>query len=131
MWKVRAGVQGSKRKFHTHIHLDYARIEILSYIKKKIIWYYYYYYYYYSHTYDPFLTWTQLAWSEPTNLPSLLICEYECTTMVGYCEKKANSKWFYHTFFFGGGKDRWGIINLLVNQPLQRKSSLEEHPSSK
>ena len=35
MWKVRAGVQGSKRKFHTHIHLDYAKIEILSYIKKK------------------------------------------------------------------------------------------------
>ena len=33
--EARAGVQVSIRKFHTHIHLDYVRIEILSCYKKK------------------------------------------------------------------------------------------------
>ena len=32
---VRTGVQVSRREFHTHIHLDYVRVEILSYIKNK------------------------------------------------------------------------------------------------
>ena len=37
VWGARVGVQVSRRKIHTHIHLDYARIKILSciYIKKK------------------------------------------------------------------------------------------------
>ena len=35
MWRVKVGVQVSRREFHTYIHLDYARIEILSCIKKK------------------------------------------------------------------------------------------------
>ena len=38
MWEVRARIQGFKREFHIHIHLDYARIEILSYINKKKNW---------------------------------------------------------------------------------------------
>ena len=29
-------VQVSRREFYTHIHLDYTRLEFLSYIKKKI-----------------------------------------------------------------------------------------------
>ena len=33
MWGARVRVQVFKREFHTHIHLDYARIEFLSYIK--------------------------------------------------------------------------------------------------
>ena len=32
---ARAEVQVSKREFHTHIHLDYVRVEILSCIIKK------------------------------------------------------------------------------------------------
>ena len=35
MWGSRAGVQVSKREFHTHILLVYARVEFLSCIKKK------------------------------------------------------------------------------------------------
>ena len=35
MWGVNAGVQVSRREIHTHMHLDYARVEILS-CKKKI-----------------------------------------------------------------------------------------------
>ena len=31
----KAGIQVSRREIHTHIHLDWARIEILSCIKKK------------------------------------------------------------------------------------------------
>ena len=34
VWVARAGVQVSRREFHTHIHLDYVRLEILSCIKK-------------------------------------------------------------------------------------------------
>ena len=34
MWEVKVGVQVSNREFHIHIHLDYARIKILSCIKK-------------------------------------------------------------------------------------------------
>ena len=37
VWGARVGIQVSKREFHTHIHLDQARIEILSCIKKKNI----------------------------------------------------------------------------------------------
>ena len=36
VWEVRAGVQVSMRELHTHIHLDYVRVEILS-CKKKIL----------------------------------------------------------------------------------------------
>ena len=32
---VRAEVQVSRREFHTHIYLDYSRVEFLSCIKKK------------------------------------------------------------------------------------------------
>ena len=32
MWGVRVRVQVSKREFHTHIYLNYVRIEFLSYI---------------------------------------------------------------------------------------------------
>ena len=32
---VRTEVQVSRREFHTHIHLDYVRVEFLSCIKKK------------------------------------------------------------------------------------------------
>ena len=46
MWRVRVGVQVSGREFHTHIHLDHFRVEILSCIhqpkkkeKKKDIYY--------------------------------------------------------------------------------------------
>ena len=37
LWSVgvRAEVQVSRRKLHIYIHLDYARIKIISYIKKK------------------------------------------------------------------------------------------------
>ena len=38
MWRVRVRVQVSGREFHTHIHLDQFRVEILSCIhqpKKK------------------------------------------------------------------------------------------------
>ena len=35
MWEARAEVQVSSREFHTHIHLDYARVEFLSCKKKK------------------------------------------------------------------------------------------------
>ena len=32
VWEIRAGVQVSRREFHTHIHLDYVIAEIISYI---------------------------------------------------------------------------------------------------
>ena len=32
---IRVGVQVSKRGLYTHIHLDYTRVEFLSYIIKK------------------------------------------------------------------------------------------------
>ena len=32
VWRIRVGVQVSKRKFYTHIHLDYTRVEFLSFI---------------------------------------------------------------------------------------------------
>ena len=32
---VKVGVQVFKRKFHTHLHLDYAKLEFLSCKKKK------------------------------------------------------------------------------------------------
>ena len=36
VWRIRVGVQVSKRKFYTHIYLlDYTRVEFLSYIKKN------------------------------------------------------------------------------------------------
>ena len=37
MWEAKAGVQAFKKEFHTYIHLDYARVEILSCKKKKKI----------------------------------------------------------------------------------------------
>ena len=37
VWGERAKVQVSRRKFHTHIHLDYARIKFYLVSKKKII----------------------------------------------------------------------------------------------
>ena len=37
VWGARARVQVSKREFHTHIHLDYTKVEILFCIKKKDI----------------------------------------------------------------------------------------------
>ena len=33
--RIRVGIQVSRKEFHTHIHLDYDRIEFLSCIKKK------------------------------------------------------------------------------------------------
>ena len=33
---VRVGVQVSRNKLHTHIHLDYVKIEFLFCIKKKM-----------------------------------------------------------------------------------------------
>ena len=35
VWGTRAGVQVSRGELHTHIHLDYARVEILFCKKKK------------------------------------------------------------------------------------------------
>ena len=35
VWGVRAEVQVSRRELHTHIHLNYVRVEILFCIKKK------------------------------------------------------------------------------------------------
>ena len=35
VWGVKTGVQISKKELHTHIYLDYVRVEILSCIKKK------------------------------------------------------------------------------------------------
>ena len=35
VWRVKVGVQAFKNKLHTHIPLDYARIEFLFYIKIK------------------------------------------------------------------------------------------------
>ena len=35
IWGIRAGVQVSRREFYTYIHVDYARVEFLFYIKKK------------------------------------------------------------------------------------------------
>ena len=39
MWGVRAGIQVSRKELHTHIHLDYVKVEILSCIKKNGILY--------------------------------------------------------------------------------------------
>ena len=33
VWRAMAGVQVFRRKFHTHIHLNYSKIEFLSCIK--------------------------------------------------------------------------------------------------
>ena len=38
VWEARAEVQVFMREFHTHIHLDYVRVEILSCKKKKKSW---------------------------------------------------------------------------------------------
>ena len=35
VWGARDRVQVSRREFHTHIHLDYVGVEILSCIKNK------------------------------------------------------------------------------------------------
>ena len=35
VWGARIGIQISKRELYTHIHLDYVRIEILSFKNKK------------------------------------------------------------------------------------------------
>ena len=35
IWGIKAGVQVPRREFHTYIHVDYARVEFLFYIKKK------------------------------------------------------------------------------------------------
>ena len=35
MWEVRVGVQVSRRELHTHIQLDYVRIEFYLVFKKK------------------------------------------------------------------------------------------------
>ena len=35
VWEAKAGVQISRKELHTHIHLDYDRVEFLSYIKKQ------------------------------------------------------------------------------------------------
>ena len=35
MWGVRVRVQFSRKEFHTHIYLDYDRVDFLSCIKKK------------------------------------------------------------------------------------------------
>ena len=35
MWGAKAGVQVSRRELHTHIHLDYARVEFYLVLKKK------------------------------------------------------------------------------------------------
>ena len=32
------GIQVFRREFHTHIHLDYAKVKFLSFIKKKKIY---------------------------------------------------------------------------------------------
>ena len=34
VWEAKAEVQVSKREVHIHIHLDYAKVEFLSCIKK-------------------------------------------------------------------------------------------------
>ena len=34
MWGVKVGVQVPNREIHTHIHLDYSKVEFLSCIKK-------------------------------------------------------------------------------------------------
>ena len=33
--EVRSGIQVSKRELHTHIHLDYVKIKIISYKKNN------------------------------------------------------------------------------------------------
>ena len=35
VWGIKAGVQVSKREFHTHIHLDYVKVEFYLVSKKK------------------------------------------------------------------------------------------------
>ena len=37
IWGIRAGVQVSRKEFHTYIHVDYVRVKFLFYIKKKIL----------------------------------------------------------------------------------------------
>ena len=38
VWEVRAEVQVSKRELQRHIHIDYIRIEFLSYIKNIYVY---------------------------------------------------------------------------------------------
>ena len=38
VWVARVRIQVSRRKFYTHIYLNYVRVEILSCIKKKKKW---------------------------------------------------------------------------------------------
>ena len=38
VWGERVGVQVSRKEFHTHIHLDYARVEFYLVKKKKKDW---------------------------------------------------------------------------------------------
>ena len=35
LWRVRTGIQVFRNELHIHIHLDYVRVEFLSYLKKK------------------------------------------------------------------------------------------------
>ena len=35
IWMARVGVQVSKSEFHTHIHLNYAKVQFIYCIKKK------------------------------------------------------------------------------------------------
>ena len=35
VWGVSAGIQVSRRELHTHIHLNYTKVEFLSCIKKN------------------------------------------------------------------------------------------------
>ena len=35
VWEVRTGIQVFRKDFHTHIRLDYIRVEFLSCINKK------------------------------------------------------------------------------------------------
>ena len=36
VWGTKAKVQVSRKRSHTYIHLNYVRVEVLSYIKKKM-----------------------------------------------------------------------------------------------
>ena len=126
MWEVRARIQGFKREFHIHIHLDYARIEILSYIKKK--------------NFGVLLLFTH-RWPVSNMNPISPVRTSQFAKSTHMWIQMHNHGWvlweeskfkviLLYIFLFLG-KDRWGIINLPVNQPLQRKSSLKEHPPSK
>ena len=48
MWRANVGIQVSRREFHTYIHLDYVRIEILSYKKKKKKFFFFVIHFYHS-----------------------------------------------------------------------------------